>query len=42
MGITKDLKLKGNDFSNVATSFFIAYLVMEVPNGEPCIALDQR
>ncbi|KAG0645306.1 Thiamine pathway transporter THI73 [Hyphodiscus hymeniophilus] len=33
MGINKDLKLKGNDFSNVATAFFIAYLIAEVPNG---------
>ncbi|KAL1966148.1 hypothetical protein VTN77DRAFT_4700 [Rasamsonia byssochlamydoides] len=32
MGITTDLKLKGNDFSNAATSFFIAYLVAEAPN----------
>jgi hypothetical protein len=34
MGINKDLKLKGNDFTNAATAFFIAYLVAEVPNGE--------
>lgn len=34
MGLPKDLKLKGNDFSNAATAFFIAYLVAEVPNGE--------
>ncbi|KAI9843365.1 MAG: hypothetical protein M1838_002654 [Thelocarpon superellum] len=33
MGLNKDLKLKGNDFSNAATAFFIAYLVAEVPNG---------
>ncbi|KKA18483.1 MFS transporter [Rasamsonia emersonii CBS 393.64] len=32
MGISTDLKLKGNDFSNAATSFFIAYLVAEAPN----------
>ncbi|CAG8904115.1 unnamed protein product [Penicillium egyptiacum] len=32
MGIKKDLKLVGNDFSNVATWFFIAYLIAEVPN----------
>lgn len=34
MGINKDLKLKGNDFTNAATAFFIAYLVAEAPNGE--------
>ncbi|KFY32595.1 hypothetical protein V493_00064 [Pseudogymnoascus sp. VKM F-4281 (FW-2241)] len=33
MGISKDLNLVGNNFSNVASSFFIAYLVAEVPNG---------
>ncbi|KAI9776700.1 MAG: hypothetical protein M1839_009427 [Geoglossum umbratile] len=33
MGIGKDLKLKGNDFTNAATAFFIAYLIAEVPNG---------
>ena len=38
MGIKKDLGLVGNDFSNVATWFFIAYLIAEVPNGE-CVDL---
>lgn len=33
MGISKDLKLVGNNFSNVASAFFIAYLIAEVPNG---------
>ena len=33
MGIKKDLGLVGNDFSNTATWFFIAYLIAEVPNG---------
>lgn len=33
MGLNKDLRLKGNDFTNAATAFFIAYLVAEVPNG---------
>ena len=33
MGLNKDLKLKGNDFTNAATAFFIAYVVAEVPNG---------
>ncbi|CAI7618711.1 hypothetical protein PCG10_002805 [Penicillium crustosum] len=32
MGIKKDLKLVGNEFSNVATWVFIAYLIAEVPN----------
>ncbi|KAJ5492424.1 hypothetical protein LT330_004780 [Penicillium expansum] len=32
MGIKKDLKLAGNEFSNVATWVFIAYLIAEVPN----------
>lgn len=34
MGLPKDLKLKGNDFTNAATSFFIAYLIAEIPNGK--------
>lgn len=34
MGIRKDLGLVGNEFSNVATWVFIAYLIAEVPNGE--------
>lgn len=33
MGLNKDLKLKGNNFSNAATAFFIAYLIAEIPNG---------
>ncbi|CAM6103898.1 unnamed protein product [Calypogeia fissa] len=33
MGLNKDLKLRGNDFSNAATALFIAFLVCEVPNG---------
>ncbi|EAW08963.1 putative MFS transporter [Aspergillus clavatus NRRL 1] len=32
MGIRSDLKLVGNDFTNAATWFFIAYLIAEVPN----------
>lgn len=35
MGLNKDLKLKGNNFSNAATAFFIAYLIAEVPTGRP-------
>lgn len=34
MGLPKDLKLEGNNFSDAATAFFIAYLVAEVPTGE--------
>lgn len=32
MGLSKDLKLKGNNLSNTATAFFIAYLIAEIPN----------
>ncbi|KAG6032365.1 hypothetical protein E4U41_007228 [Claviceps citrina] len=32
MGISKDLKLAGNDFSNVATFLFVGLLCFEVPN----------
>jgi hypothetical protein len=34
MGMKEDLQLKGNEFSNVATAFFVAYLVAELPMGE--------
>lgn len=34
MGLTPNLKLKGNDFSNTATAFFAAYLIAEIPTGE--------
>lgn len=34
MGLNKDLKLTGNDFTNAATAFFIAYLIAEIPSGE--------
>ena len=33
MGLPKQLQLQGNDFSNAATAFFIAYLIAEIPNG---------
>lgn len=33
MGLDRDLKLKGNEFTNAATAFPVAYLVAEVPNG---------
>ncbi|KHO01676.1 Major facilitator superfamily domain, general substrate transporter [Metarhizium album ARSEF 1941] len=32
MGISKDLKLRGNDFSNVATFLFVGLLCFEIPN----------
>ena len=33
MGLPKDLKLVGNNFTNAATSLYIAYLIAEVPTG---------
>jgi hypothetical protein len=44
MGISADLHLVGNDFSNIATFMFVALLCFEVPNGEassvtPCNSL---
>lgn len=33
MNLPADLKLKGNDFSNAGSAFFIAYLIAEIPNG---------
>ncbi|KAK5995049.1 Thiamine pathway transporter THI73 [Cladobotryum mycophilum] len=32
MGLSKDLKLVGNDFSNIATFLFVGLLCFEVPN----------
>jgi fucose permease len=32
----EDLQLEGNEFSNIATAFFVAYLVAELPMGEHC------
>ncbi|KAK4120285.1 MFS general substrate transporter [Parathielavia appendiculata] len=32
MGISKDLNLQGNDFSNIATFLFVGLLCFEVPN----------
>lgn len=34
MGIKTDLKLQGNDYSNISTAFFVAYLIAELWNGE--------
>jgi MFS family permease len=33
MGLQKDLGMAGNDFSWLATAFYIAYAVAEVPQG---------
>jgi hypothetical protein len=33
MGLNKDLHLKGNNFSDAATAFYIAFLITEIPNG---------
>ncbi|KAF1997590.1 putative MFS transporter [Amniculicola lignicola CBS 123094] len=32
MGLPKDLHLKGNDFTNAATAFSVAFIVAEIPN----------
>jgi hypothetical protein len=37
MGISKDLNLSGNDFSNIATFLFVGLLCFEVPNSKTCI-----
>jgi hypothetical protein len=34
MGLTVDLKLQGNDFSNVATFCFVGLLCFEIPNSK--------
>jgi len=34
MDIHKDLNLKGNDFSNIATFLFVALLCFEIPNSK--------
>ena len=33
MGLNRDLHLRGNEFSNTASWFFLAYLLAEIPNG---------
>ena len=33
MGLLKDLHLKGNEYSNLATFFFVAYVLAEFPQG---------
>jgi hypothetical protein len=35
MGMNKDLKLVGNNFSNAASATYIASLIAEVPMGRP-------
>ncbi|KAL9080602.1 MAG: hypothetical protein Q9157_000657 [Trypethelium eluteriae] len=34
MGLNKDLNLTGNDFTNVGTAFFVAYVIAEIPNAK--------
>ncbi|KAF2187698.1 MFS general substrate transporter [Zopfia rhizophila CBS 207.26] len=34
IGLPKDFNLKENDFMNVTTAFFIAFMLAEVPNGQ--------
>ena len=34
MGLVTDLELKGNEFSNASTFFFVAYLIAELPTGQ--------
>lgn len=34
MGMAKALKFTGNDYSNASSAFYIAAVVMAVPNGE--------
>lgn len=36
MGLNKDLHLKGNDFSNIATFLFVGLLCFEIPNSKDC------
>jgi hypothetical protein len=38
MGLQRDLALKGNEFSNIATFLFVGLLCFEVPNSM-CISL---
>jgi hypothetical protein len=33
MGLRTQLKLQGNEFTNTATAFLIAYLIAEIVNG---------
>lgn len=39
MGLQADLDMSGNDFSWLATAFFIAYAVAEVPQGMYAISV---
>lgn len=42
MGLQTDLGMSGNDFSWLATAFFIAYAVAEVPQGISLIFHPER
>lgn len=40
MGLQTDLDMSGNDFSWLATAFFIAYAVAEIPQGMYALSVD--
>lgn len=46
MGMPSHLKLHGNNISNAASAFFVAYLIAEIPNGAcgqgPFNAIDEQ
>lgn len=42
MGMTQQLKLVGNNLSNAASAFFIAYLIAEIPTGASLKILSRR
>jgi hypothetical protein len=37
MGLKEDLEFKGNDFSNVASGYAVAHLIMQIPNGQSVV-----
>lgn len=39
MGLREDLNLQANEFSNVATVFFAAYMIAEIPTGEHSVPM---
>lgn len=39
MNMHSQLKLQGNNISNAASAFFVAYLIAEIPNGACCQGL---
>jgi len=42
MGLATDAKLKGNEFSWMATAFFTAYALAEGPQGELSVLSNRR